>query len=113
MPGESSASPSLTFDYYQELALGHLGWDPSVFYSSTPRELENALKGFFKLHELQQRQEWERQRWSTVTLVNIQLPKNKKVKPKDLVEFPWERKVKPSQISHEEAKKILSKWQKA
>lgn len=112
MPSESSASP-LTFDYYQELALGQLGWTPAVFYDATPRELENALKGFFNLHDIKERHHWERERWSTLMLLNIQIPKGKKLKPKDLIEFPWERKVTGPKLSKEEAKKILSRWQKA
>jgi len=110
-PGEGPAAP-LTFDYYQELALGQLSWTPATFYEATPRELENALKGFFNLYEVGQQQSWERERWSTTVLVNLQLPKNKKVKATDLVRFPWENKHKAAKLTKKEAKAILSKWQK-
>jgi len=74
--------------------------------------LENALKGFFNLYEVNQQQSWERERWSTTTLVNLQLPKNKKLKPTDLVRFPWEIKHKAAKLNKQEAKAILSRWQK-
>jgi hypothetical protein len=70
------------------------------------------LKGFFNLYEINQQQSWERERWSTTILVNLELPKNKKIKPKDLTVFPWEKKHKEAKLSKEQAKAILSKWQK-
>lgn len=85
---------------------------PATFYEATPRELENALKGFFNLHEVREQQAWERERWSTLVLVNIQLPKNQKVKATDLVRFPWENKHKGPKLNKEQAKAILSRWQK-
>lgn len=92
--------------------MGQLHWTPATFYEATPRELENALKGLFHFYELKEQQNWERERWSTSVLVNIQLPKNKKIKATDLVQFPWEVKNKAPKLSKEEAKTILSRWQK-
>jgi hypothetical protein len=40
---------------------------------------------------MRQRSDWERTRWSTCLLLNIQLPKNKSIKPKDLIKFEWEQ----------------------
>jgi hypothetical protein len=51
-------------------------------------------------------------RSQTVTLVNLQLPKNKRVKPKELYKFPWDHTNKGAKLSKEQAKAILSKWQK-
>jgi hypothetical protein len=64
------------------------------------------------LYEIREQQAWERERWSTLVLVNIQLPKNKKVNATDLVRFPWENKKTQVKLSKEQAKAILSKWQK-
>jgi hypothetical protein len=64
------------------------------------------------LYEIREQQAWERERWSTLVLVNIQLPKNKKVNATDLVRFPWENKKTQAKLSKEQAKAILSKWQK-
>jgi hypothetical protein len=64
------------------------------------------------LHEIKQQQSWERERWSTTALINIQLGKNDKVKPTDLMRFPWEANEVKKQLNKEEAKAILSKWEK-
>lgn len=62
------------------------------FYDMLPREFWNKVDGFYELENLRQRIEWERTRWSTCLLLNIQLPKNKTIKPTDLIEFDWEKK---------------------
>ena len=56
-----------------------------------PREFWNKLEGFHELENMRQRSDWERTRWSTCLLLNIQLPKNKSIKPKDLIKFEWEQ----------------------
>ena len=88
----------------------------SEFYNMTLRELQNAIKGFLEHEERTQRIEWERTRWQTAILVNIQLPKNKSIKPQELARFPWEVK-KPnkgvSKLTEEQIKARLDKWQKA
>jgi len=61
------------------------------FYDMLPREFWNKLEGFHELENMRQRSDWERTRWSTCLLLNIQLPKNKSIKPKDLIKFEWEQ----------------------
>ena len=61
------------------------------FYDMLPREFWNKLDGFYELENLRQRNDWERTRWSTCLLLNIQLPKNKSIKPTDLIRFEWEQ----------------------
>ena len=60
------------------------------FYDMLPREFWNKVDGFYELENLRQRNDWERTRWSTCLLLNIQLPKNKSIKPTDLIKFEWE-----------------------
>jgi hypothetical protein len=62
------------------------------FYDMLPREFWNKLEGFHELENLRQRNDWERTRWSTCLLLNIQLPKGKSLKPTDLVQFEWDQK---------------------
>ena len=64
------------------------------FYDMLPREFWNKVEGFYELENMRQRSDWERTRWSTCLLLNIQLPKNKSIKPTDLIKFEWEEKVK-------------------
>ena len=61
------------------------------FYDMLPREFWNKVDGFYKLENMRQRSDWERTRWSTCLLLNIQLPKNKSIKPTDLIQFEWEK----------------------
>ena len=61
------------------------------FYDMLPREFWNKVDGFYELENMRQRSDWERTRWSTCLLLNIQLPKNKSIKPTDLIKFEWEK----------------------
>jgi len=61
------------------------------FYEMLPREFWNKVDGFYKLENMRQRSDWERTRWSTCLLLNIQLPKNKSIKPTELIKFEWEK----------------------
>ena len=61
------------------------------FYDMLPREFWNKIDGFYKLENLRQRSDWERTRWSTCILLNVQLPKGKSFKPTDLIRFEWEK----------------------
>tara|TARA_R110000751_G_scaffold191657_1_gene297289 strand:+ start:252 stop:527 length:276 start_codon:yes stop_codon:yes gene_type:complete len=60
------------------------------FYDMLPREFWNKVDGFYELENMRQRSDWERTRWSTCLLLNIQLPKNKSINPTDLMRFEWE-----------------------
>ena len=82
----------------EKIAFGHLGLGVDEFYNMLPREFWNRVDGFYELENLRQRNEWERERWSTCILVNIQLGKGKKIRPKDLIEFEWEEKEKAKNI---------------
>ena len=61
------------------------------FYDMLPREFWNKVDGFYELENMRERSDWERTRWSTCLLLNIQLPKNKSIKPTDLMRFQWEK----------------------
>ena len=73
------------------------------FYDMLPKFFWNKMDGFYELENMRQRQEWERVRWQTTLLLNIQLPKNKTVKPTDLMKFDWDSKGKD--VDFEELKK--------
>jgi hypothetical protein len=78
----------------EKLAFGQLGMGVDEFYDMLPREFWNKVDGFYELENLRQRNDWERTRWSTCLLLNIQLPKNKTIKPTELIEFEWDEKKK-------------------
>ena len=62
------------------------------FYDMIPKHFFNKLDGFFELEQLRDRSDWERTRWQTCYLLNIQLPRGKQIKLKDLIQFEWESK---------------------
>ena len=70
------------------------------------------MEGFNEKQEANQRDSWEVMRTQTTTMVNLQVDKGKRLKPKDLFEFPWDQKKVVKKLSKEEAKAILNKWQK-
>jgi hypothetical protein len=58
--------------------------------------------------------EWERIRWQTFYLLNIQMDKKHRLKKlQDLCKFEWEiNKNKVPSLNQEQIKKIAKKWQK-
>jgi len=57
-------------------------------------------------------QDWLKIRWQTTLLINIQLPKGKKVKPKDLLELDCDNRnfVKQRVMTKEELENLLQKY---
>jgi len=81
---------------------------PHLFWDMTMAELDFVWYG----HRHKEEQEWIRTRWQTTILVNIQLPKGKKVKPKDLLELDCDNRnfVKQKVMSQEELNEVLQKY---
>jgi len=67
-----------------------------------PKHFWNKLDGFYELENIRERSRWERVRWQTTLLLNIQMAKGKKIKPTDLIEFEWDKKDK--KIDYEKLK---------
>lgn len=74
------------------------------FYDYLPKHFWNKLDGFYELENMRERTMWERTRWQTTLLLNIQIAKGKKIKPTDLIEFEWDKKQ-----TKEEYKKLKEK----
>jgi len=80
----------------------------------TLREVIIAMQGYNNQFEIEQQFQWERARWQTTLLLNVHTAKGKSIKPKDLIEFPWETdNPKPTKRSLSEVdKSIFDKWDK-
>ena len=72
------------------------------FYDYLPKHFWNKLDGFYELENIRERGNWERTRWQTTLLLNIQIAKGKKLKPTDLIEFEWDKNDK--KIDYEKLK---------
>lgn len=70
----------------------------------TPRESQNALNGYRERTEKGFKEEWERVRWLGTIFANVW--SKKKLKPSQLISFPWE---KEGQESSPEAIEALRK----
>ena len=60
----------------------------------------------------EEEQQWIRARWQTTMLINIQLPKGKKIKPSELMELDCDTRnfVKPRVMDEDELKAVLKKY---
>jgi len=87
---------------------------PQEFYELTPWEFRAITAGHSKRAEFEQRQQWERTRWQVCMLINIQLPKDKKLELTDVLEFPDERPAERAVTKEEKQRRIaqLIKWGK-
>ena len=61
----------------------------------------------------EEEQKWLKIRWQTTLLINIQLPKGKKVKPKDLLELDCDNRnfVKQRVMTKEELEAVIKKYE--
>jgi len=81
---------------------------PHLFWEMTMAELDFIWYGYRHDEE----QKWIRIRWQTTMLINIQLPKGKKVKPSELIELDCDTRnfVKPRVMDEDELKAVLKKY---
>ena len=81
---------------------------PHLFWEMTMAELDYVWYGY--RHE--EEQKWIRIRWQTAMLINIQLPKGKKVKPSELIELDCDTRnfVKPRVMTQEELQAVLKRY---
>lgn len=64
------------------------------FYDMIPRQFFNMLEGYQEVRNNQEQSDWQRIRWQTTLLINIQLERGKRIKPSDLIQFDWEKEEK-------------------
>ena len=83
---------------------------PHLFWEMTMAELDFVWYGYRHKEE----QDWLKLRWQTTLLINVQLPKGKQIKPKDLLELDCDNRnfVKQRIMSAEELQAVLNKYEK-
>jgi hypothetical protein len=82
---------------------------PHLFWDMTMAELDFVWYGYRHKEE----QEWLKVRWQTTLLINIQLPKGKKVKPEELLPLDCDNRnfVKQRVMTNEELSEVLKKYE--
>ena len=76
----------------------------SEFYDMIPRQFFNMLEGYQEIRNNQEQSDWQRIRWQTTLLINIQLERGKRIKPTDLIQFDWEKEEKEIDIKRLKAR---------
>lgn len=71
--------------------MGILRLSPFAFWSMTFAEISLALDANRENEEMRERLEWERTRWLGSMIMQPHLKKGRKLRPKDLMQFPWEK----------------------
>lgn len=86
--------------------MGEVGIAPSEFWNMTFREISNAYKGYTERVTREFQSGWEQTRW--LAAIHANAFSSKKIQPRQLMEFPWEKEVDRS----EEIEKIKKyrKW---
>ena len=81
-------------------------------YDLIPRVFWNAVDGYWDNQETMDRKQWERIRWQTCCLINVQLPRNKQLSQQKLIRFHWELEEDSNKIdTYDKVKKQYDKFQ--
>lgn len=67
-----------------------MGYSPAVLFSMDYTTYQLAYRGYIEGQTRKEQQEWERVRWQTAALLSVHAKKGKKIRPSDLITFPWE-----------------------
>jgi len=87
-----------------------LGLSDSELYDLTPRSLDNKIRGFRKYNEQLSQNRWEQTRMIVHSCI---VPHSKhRLKPKELMPFPWDSKVKIKRdvASKEQIEEVLKRY---
>ena len=92
------------------MAIGEIGLTLRDFYSLTYLEYHYVAKYYMSKDE----REWQRMRLQTSFLINLQIEKDKSIKPEDLFRLPSDQimKVKKDLPSHEEMLEAAKRYRK-
>jgi hypothetical protein len=74
------------------------------FWDYTPRMFQLKLNGKKNNDFELQKMEWERMRFQTVCLINKDRKSQHQLKPKQLIEFDWEKKVNVKKLKKDKKK---------
>lgn len=84
---------------------------PHLFWDMTMAELDFVWYGYRHKEE----QDWVKARWMTTMLINIQLPKGKKITAKELLPLDCDNRnfVKQRVMTQDELNKVIEKYKNA
>ncbi len=90
-----------------------MGLSYEGLYELTPRSFNNKIKGFSEHHTKSNQDSWERTR--TIMIACLMPHSKKKLRPTDVLPFPWDNKNKPKKeiASKEHIQKVLERYRKS
>lgn len=94
--------------------VGKCGITPNDFGYLTPRETSIIFNAWFENQENKELEKWERVRWQTTCLINIQLKRGDRQQPTQMFPFPWDQKELQEEIkesTREDFEKLKKKWE--
>lgn len=74
------------------------------FWDMSPKVFHYKVDGFWECFDQKEKMDWERTRWLGMMIMQPHMKKGKRIKPKDLMVFPWEKK-EPVKLNKDELKK--------
>lgn len=93
------------------IALGCIGISMQDFERCTPSEFKAIFDAWNGGCERIERSEWERVRMSC--LCSLQPYSKKKLRPADIMEFPWEKQLVKTQRHDETREEVNARYEKA
>jgi hypothetical protein len=85
-----------------------MGMTVDELYNMTPRQFQNKREGFQRVAEYGMQTKWEISRW--LAAVVIAPHTKKRLKPRDLIAFPWENKKRVHRAAtFDEVKQAINK----
>lgn len=92
--------------------VGKVGINPNEFGLLTPRETSLIHNAWIEHQTFSERQQWERVRWQTTYLLNIQLKEKDRQTPNKFFPFEWDNEttieIKPS--TRKRFEELAKKW---
>lgn len=85
-----------------------MGMTVGELYDMTPRQFQNKREGFRRMIDHNGQLMWETTRWNAA--ITIAPHTKKRMKPRDLIAFPWENKKRVHRAaSFDEVKQAINK----
>lgn len=88
--------------------MGEMGMTIEELYNMTPRQFQNKREGYRRAVEGDMQTRWESVRWLAAVVIAPHI--KKRLRPKDLMAFPWDvGRVKHRAATFEEVKEAVKK----
>lgn len=95
----------MTWVQLMQVGFGQLCLNPVAFWGMTLGEFTCAVQGFAEHQDNLQQHEWERTRFLATMVLQPHARKGAKIKPHDIMVFPWEQPKRKKGVEMDEATK--------